>query len=106
MAKIPVSFSGINLPPPTSYAVNNALTTNDPLSQYKRVGRCFVAKKSKKKSPNQHHQDGTIKNPNTGFPSFPAKQFTPKSVHSVPTNPQFRKLLAKNKQEQRDVHSL
>ena len=104
MAKIPVSFSGINVPPLTSYVANNALTTNDPLSQYKRVGGGFVAKKSKKKSPNQHHQDGTIKNPNTGFPSFPTKQFTEKSVHSVPTNRQFRKLLAK--QQQRKNQSL
>ncbi len=100
MAKIPVSFSRINLPPPTSYAVNNALTTNDPLSKYKRVGGGFVAKKS----PNQHNQGGTIKNPNTGLPNFSNKQFTQKSVHSVPTNRQFRKLLAK--QQQRKNQSL
>ena len=48
MAKIPVSFSGINVPPLTSYVANNALTTNDPLSQYKRVGGGFVAKNPKK----------------------------------------------------------
>jgi hypothetical protein len=56
MAKIPVSFSGINLPPPTSYIVNNALTTNNPLSQYKRVGGGFVAK-----NPKKNHLTSTIK---------------------------------------------
>jgi hypothetical protein len=104
MAKIPVSFSRINLPPPTSYIVNNALTTNNPLSQYKRVGGGFVAINPKKKSPNQHYQDGTIKNPNTGLSNFSNKQFTAESVHSVSTNPQFRKLLAK--QQQRKNQSL
>ncbi len=84
--KVPAKFKEVKIPKEAEHINYPFLPrTNNTI-----FGGGFVNKNPNPKKPLQD------------FSSFPNKQFTKKSVYSVPTNPQFRKLLQKNKDKQNE----